>query len=303
MAPPNVMTVFRKMQKGNPRLGDRHTVQMGVKTSANHIFLVQDFEPTATKGVVTITNEGNERANIEEQLLRPLTRGRDVTAWKFDVSGYIIWTHDDVTGEVNKRLAKNALEYFTKHKKRLLRRTDQRKGDPIWTIYRVSKDKLKNRVGWGELSRAMETVLISDTFADSRLGKRRLITIQTVYSIVVDTKALGYVLTELLNSTPVRGFITSFAERARGRYFRHISWTVGLIPLPKAVSDGNMKDPKIKEIIRLSKRMHKDKGPDLEVAVRLDNAIAELYGISRKEVDLLRGYLTTCGVPKPSTVS
>jgi len=31
----------------------------------------------------------------------------------------------------------------------------------------------------------------------------------------------------------VRCFISSFAERARGGYFRHISWTVGLVPLPR----------------------------------------------------------------------
>jgi len=147
----------------------------------------------------------------------------------------------------------------------------------------------------------METVLIPDTFTDEKLGKRRLITIQTVYSIVADSKNFGYVLTALLNSTPVRSFITSFAVRARGRYFRHISWTVGLVPLPKVIADGNMKDPKIKEIIKLSKKMHECKGTNSEVSVQLDRAIAELYGISKKELDLLRDYLIACGVPTLST--
>lgn len=149
----------------------------------------------------------------------------------------------------------------------------------------------------------METVLIPDTFTDKKLGKRRLITIQTVYSIVADSKDFGYVLAALLTSTPVRSFITSFAVRARGRYFRHISWTVGLVPLPKAVAEGSMKNPKIKKIIQLSKKMHECKGGDSEVAVQLDKIIAGLYGISRKELDLLRDYLTTCGVPTLSTAS
>lgn len=303
MAPPNIIKIFRTMQNGKPKLGDKYTVQMGVKTSANAIFLVRDFAPTATKGIATITNEGKERANIEEELLRPLVRGRDISAWDFKVSGHIVWTHDDVTGDVNTKLPKNALDYFTKYKEKLLSRDDYRKGQPVWTIFRVSKDKLKNKVGWGELSRTMETVLIPDTFTEKKLGKRRLITIQTVYSIVADSKDFGYLLAAFLNSTPVRSFITSFAARARGRYFRHISWTVGLIPLPKAITEGNMKDPKIKEIIKLSKRMHKCKGIDSEVAVQLDRAIAELYGISRKELDLLCDYLITCGVSTLSATS
>jgi len=303
MAPPNILRIFRTMQNDKPRLGDIYTVQRGVMTSANDVYLVRDFVPTATKGVVTITNEGDERANIEEELLRPLVRGQDITTWSFKVSGYIIWTHDDVTGDVNEKLPENALEYFTRYKKKLLRRDDYKEGQPMWTIFRVSRGKLKNKIAWGELSKTMETVLLPDIFNNEKLGKRRLITIQTVYSIAANSKDFGYLLAALLNSTPVRSFITSFAERARGRYFRHISWTVGLVPLPKAVAEGNMKDPKIKEIIKLSKRMHECEGADSEVAVQLDDAIAELYGISRKELDLLRDYLITCGVPTPSISS
>jgi len=303
IAPPNIVSIFRTMQNGNPRLGDRYTVQRGVMTSANNIYLVRDFRPTATEGVVTITNEGNEDANVEEELLRPLVRGRDIAAWSFEVSEYIIWTHEDATGDVDEKLPENARKYFNRYRKKLLNRYDYSEDQPIWTIFRVSRNKLRNKVGWGELSRTMETVLLPNTFDDDRLGERLLITLQTVYSLVADNRNFGYVLAGLLNSTPVRSFMTSFAERARGRYFRHISWTVGLVPLPNAIANGNMKDPKIKEIIKLSKRMHDCQGEDSEVAIQLDTAIAELYGISGKEVDLLRGYLTTCGVPKHSTVS
>ena len=55
---------------------------------------------------------------------------------------------------------------------------------------------------------------------------------QTVYFVAESNEANGAKLVVLLNSIPVRVFICSFAERARGGYFRHISWTVGLIPMP-----------------------------------------------------------------------
>ena len=147
IAPPNIIAIFRTMQDCKPRLGDKYTVQRGVMTSANNIYLVRDFAPTATEGVVTITNQGDERANIEEELLRPLVRGRDISAWDFKVSGYIVWAHDDVTGDVNTKLPKNALDYFTKYKEKLLSRDDYRKGQPVWTIFRVSRNKLRTKLG------------------------------------------------------------------------------------------------------------------------------------------------------------
>ena len=117
MAPPNVIIIFR-LQKNQ----DKYTVQMGVKTSANDIFLVRDFAPTATKGIVTITNEGDEKGNVEQEYLRPLVRGRDIGAWNFKVSGYIIWPHDDVIGDVKRKISNNALDYFSVYEKKLLKR-------------------------------------------------------------------------------------------------------------------------------------------------------------------------------------
>jgi len=297
IAPPHIVKIFRKMQNAGSRVGDRYAVQMGVKTSANHIFLVRSITPTATKGVVTITNEGKEQGNIEEELLRPLVRGEDISSWNFKVSGYIIWTHDDDTGEVKTKIPANAFDYFSKYERRLLKRDDYKKGQPIWTIFRVSRYKLKSKVAWGELSRTMEVVFVPDVFADNILGERKLITIQTVYAIAADSEEFGYALAAILNSTPVRSFITSFAERARGRYFRHISWTVGLVPLPKSIAEGNVKDPVVENLIEFSKNMHKCKGEDPTLAYELDKAVAKLYGLSEDDLNQLREYLSSCGVP------
>ncbi|MCP8320024.1 MAG: N-6 DNA methylase [archaeon] len=296
IAPPYIIRLFRTMQRGNPRLGDGYPIRMGVKTSANDIYLVTDFIPTATRGVVTVTNGKREKKNLEEGLLRPVIRGEDIGAWNYKVSGYIIWTHDDA-GKVRSKLPPNASKYFSSYESDLLKRDDYKKGQPIWVIFRVSEEKLKTKVAWGELSRTMETVIVPEFFNDERLGKKKLIAIQTVYFVAADNADLSYAFSALFNSTPVRAFITSFAERARGRYFRHISWTVGLIPLPIAMVEEGIKDPGIQDIIRLSKKMHECKGEGVALADELDKAVARLYGLSDEEVTELRIFLLSCGAP------
>jgi len=297
IAPVNVADIFRKMQRNNPRLGDLLGVQRGVMTSANDIFLVTDFAETATPNVVTIVNEGGEKGNIEIDLLRRFIRGEDISTWKYQAASYILWTHDDETGDVKPTLPNNAEQYFAGYERALLKRDDYKKGQPIWTIFRVSKEKLGKKVAWGELARCLETVVLPESIGDERLGEKKLVPIQTVYFIAVKSLNQGYLFSALFNSTPVRSFIISFAERARGRYFRHISWTVGLVPVPTTVIEGKMKDPVITEIIKLSKKLHENKGEDRELADQLDKAVARLYGLSEGELDELRKYLVACGVP------
>ena len=290
MAPPNIIKILQKMQRGNPRLGDLYPIRMGVKTSANSIYLVKNFTPTATQGIVTVTTEGGEKLNIEKGLLRPLLRGRDVDAWSYQPSGYIIWTHDDKTGKVKTQLPSNALDYFNRHEGKLKGRTDYKKG-PVWTIFRVSREKLKTKVGWPELSRKVETALLQKSFKDDRLGETPLIVNQTVYFITIEDPGLGYALSALLNTTPIRGFITSFAARARGRYFRHFAWTMGLLPIPKALLE---KEENLRALADLSRKLHDAK--EEEAALELDRTAAQLYGIQDDDLTQLRDYLKACGV-------
>lgn len=241
---------------------------------------------------MTVTTEGGEKLNIEKGLLRPLLRGRDVDAWSYQPSGYIIWTHDDKTGEVKAQLPSNALDYFNRHEGRLKGRTDYKKG-PVWTIFRVSREKLKTKVGWAELSRKVETVFLPKNFKDDRLGEASLIVNQTVYFITIEDPGLGYALSALLNTTPIRSFITSFAARARGRYFRHFAWTVGLLPIPKALLEKEG-DQILRELADLSRKLHDAKEED--VALELDRKVAQLYGIQDDDLTQLRDYLKACGV-------
>ena len=73
----------------------------------------------------------------------------------------------------------------------------------------------------------------------------------------------------LLNSTPIRAFIKSFAERAMGGYFRHISRTVGLMPIPNHIDELpiNLKDP-----------------------VKINEAVSKIYRLTNEETKAISDY-------------
>lgn len=241
IAPPNAVKAFRRMQLvelptgfvRNRRLGDTYDIVRGVMTSANDVFLVRKLEKSATKGLMVVETEGGENTVIEEELLAPFIRGEDIAPFKFSSGGHIIWTHNR-KGEVLQKLPRRAKKYFRSKAKILRKRDDYKTGMPTWQIFRVSSKKLKRKAAWHELAKRMEAVLLPEVLSDEVLGKRQLIPIQTVYFIASDDNAFLERMVVLLNSTPVRAFLSAFAERARGSYFRHISWTVALVPLPQS---------------------------------------------------------------------
>jgi hypothetical protein len=168
------------------------------------------------------------------------------------------------------------MDYFTAHEDELTAREDYKEGMPIWTIFRVSKEKLGRKVGWQELDKRMGAVQLPIVFDDAILGKRLLIVLQTVYFVAEDGHTKAIRIEKLLNSTPVRCFISSFAERARGGYFRHISWTVGLVPLPRSLDS---------------------------VSVQSDDnelSITSAYGLTRSQTEALRNYYAFVSGPSQS---
>lgn len=315
LVPPSVLKAFRRMQKGNghPRLllGEmiKQQPQMGVKTSLNDVFIVKRVEavPEAPDEVV-IYAEGfynkrlaeserkQRRARIEKSLLRPLIRGENIGAWHYKVQDYMIWTHDDNTGKVLPDLPTKAKAYFSRFEEKLRHRSDYKKDMPIWQIFRVSQEKLRHRVSWPELSNKLEAVYLPAQGEDSLLGKCLTIPIQTAYILPMDDEAIGYIVAAWLNSLPVRAYVASFAERARGAYFRHISWVLGLLPVPEAIQDllqrKHVPSGPMKEIQRLSQQLHANPlRTDRETMEKQINAIvAKLYQLDDSDVFALEAY-------------
>lgn len=313
LAPPRVREAFSRMligHNGRPRrlLGELESLraQMGVKTAANDVFIVKRIEgvPEAPEEVVVYA-EGyfdqrlpeaerqRYRARIERRLLRPIVRGENIEAWRFRQLDYIIWTHDDGTGRVLPDLPPKARAYFEQHAGVLRRRDDYRRGQPVWTIFRVASDKLGPKVIWQELSSSLGACYCAPNLNAEPADFPIVVPLQTAYLIPVPSSAIGHICAALLNTVPVQAYTASFAERARGAYFRYFSWVVGLVPVPEDVRslfESGTSTPSLEHILRISQALHSDSlrrdRPQLEV--ELDASVARLYHLTGEDIGVMR---------------
>ena len=310
---PEVRVAFDTMQaradrkdRLRPLLGEnrKHRPGRGVLTSLNGVFIVKRVEPTENREEVVIYAEGYDptrrqgreyQARVERSLLRPLIRGKNVEAWGYEAEDYILWTHDDASCRVLKEIPEKAQQYFESHSRSLRNRADYREGMPLWQIFRVSASKLGLKVAWQQLSNELGAVFVPAKIADPLLGESTLITLLTAYLIPVPSEITGLVAGAFLNSLPVRVYATSFAERARGGYFRFTSPVIGLIPLPEqvqAVLEENTLTPVVERMLEISRALHASPNrPDrAPLEEELDRLVAGVYGLSDGELAALRLY-------------
>ncbi len=293
MASPEAIAAFRKMQEGNSLLGEIEPLRprRGVLTDANRFFIVRRFEPSDDPNEVVVEMESGELVRIEKSLLRPLLRGENIRAWRFEVREWILWTHDDVTGEVLKDLPRRAKAYFGRHEKELKNRSGYRQRLPIWTLFSVNPTKLENKVAWQELTNQIDAVFVPALYKG-----QLLVPLHTTYLMPVANKEVGLAIAAWLNSLPVRAYLSAYAERARGSYFRHFAWTVACLPVPRPILrlwEGKKRDLRlVRRMIEISEKMHENhKRPDADkLEDELAHIVAELYGLTEKDLDALQRY-------------
>mgnify|MGYP001626390298 CR=1 FL=1 len=301
MAPPDAIAAFRRMQEDNPLLGELVKPHMGVKTAANKLFIVRRVEPSDDPNEVVVEMESGELVRIERSLLRPLLRGENIQAWRFDVCDWILWTHDDATGEVLKNLPPRAKRYFESHADELRRRSDYRSSQPIWTIFRVSPEKLGDKVAWQRISDRMDAVYVPRLYEG-----QELICLDSAYFIPTKTREIGLAIAAWLNSLPMRTYMMAYSERLRGSYFQHHAWVVACLPVPRPLLrlwEGKKRDLRlVRRMIEISESMHEN--PERSDAEKLEgelaHIVAELYGLTDDEFEALRRYWEFVQVQAPS---
>ena len=300
IAPPEVINVIRKMQN-NVRLGDIIEVNMGVKVARKGLFIIKEFTPTAAEGMIVAITEGGHKVRLEKDVLRLFVRGRDIEPWIFSASDYVIWTHNDENGKVLDNIPSNVNDYFEDHREELISRTDYREGQPIWVIFRVSERKLMDKIAWKLIGKKLEAVMLPRVFDDTQIGEKILIVDNSVYFISVKNEDIGYAISGLLNSTPIRTFIMSFADRHRGGYFEHPAWVISSIPVPRPISSmitlnsqsSNEEKEIFQQLVDLPKKIHEEakKGCiSTDSLEELDRVVARSYDLSENEFEILQKY-------------
>ena len=295
LAPPDVRAVFRRMQGAGPPLG-RHEglrVRRGVMTAANDV-LVGSARPKlgglaeleaggyrrSRRGGGSSRAAGKYRAVVETSGLRPLVRGADIDAFRYDVSGHLVWCHDRNAEPVEPgpRLA----GYLERHRERLESRSGYRTGLPLGAVFRLTEETLGPKVAWHDLSDTLRAVALPAT-ARFDGAARELIPLNTVYFLPTPERETALLLAGLLNSLPVRTFARAVAERAKDARFRFFAWTVSTLPLPIGWADHES----TREVRAVSHQAHRDRGIRPAAQRRLDRAAAALYGLDADDLETL----------------
>lgn len=207
LAAPALLEALECVRGDHPRLGDRLTPQLGVKTGANALFL--DPPPS-----------------VEPALVRLALRGRDVRPFQARPSVRLFFPHDP-TGTVYPRLPASAAGYVARHDAALRARVDYRDGPP-WVLFRVRAALAPYRVVWSDLARQLSATALSGA------GGAETIPLNSCYLVALPDPRWALALSAWLNSTWIRVAARATADLAASGFARFNARVVAELPLPAA---------------------------------------------------------------------
>lgn len=195
---PDATRVARHLGQVFPRVGDRWTPQLGVKTGADELFVVATAAPWT----------------------RAALRGRDVSPWRAPPRTHVLWTHG-ADGKPLERLPHELARLLEPHFDRLRRRSDYRAGAP-WQLFRTALAFAPHRVIWPDLARRLAGAVPP---ADA-------VPLNTVYGIATRTADDAHALAALFNSRWLSALARLVADPARGGFRRFNARVVRGLPVP-----------------------------------------------------------------------
>lgn len=284
LAPPPVRNALRRMQAAGTLLGriDGLRVRRGVETGANDVLIVRELTPRLG-GLVSIRAEGAFRsrvgpttaarfeATVEDERLSPLVRGADIGEWEFTVCRYVIRPPPP---ERERDGQPHLQRYLARHRKRLdrlPRRSGKRLEIPRW------------RVAWHDIASMLRAVVVPASVETAFGDGRPPVLLNTAYQVEAPDEVGALRIAAFLNSTPVRVFAATIAERAKDAHFRFFAWTVSMLPIPGALRDG----ADAATIERISRNAHANGGISDDEQESLDALVCRAFGLTPKERDSL----------------
>ena len=261
LVPPEVVSILRRIHE---RLGTLEQSLgrkplMGVKTGANGAFFLGE---ASVRGDELVTADG---CRIPAEAVCRTVRGRDLQRWCVSASHWMLWPP-----RAGWRTPPAWLEALAA--KRALDPSKLR-------LAFVRAEHVGTKVVWKDVSRGMAAAVM----ADSVLAGARafpLVPNQTLYCLDAVSLDEAHAIAAVLNSSIVNALLLSVAERAKDAHYRFFGRTVAGVPWPDL-------RPEWEVLVRLSRKAHR--GADVTDAI--DVAVARLYGVTGREVRVLREFV------------
>lgn len=194
--------IARRLRARFPTVGDRWTPQLGVKTGADDVFLL-DRECFGA---------------------RPAIRGRDIRPWRCEPHRFVVWTHG-ADGKPLSRLPKQLRELLAPHDERLRRRADYR-GGAAWQLFRTGLALAPHRVIWPDIGKRLSAAV----------PERDAVPLNTVYGIATRQAGDAAALAALFNTRWLTALARLVADPARGGFRRFNARVVRGLPIPSSGS-------------------------------------------------------------------
>jgi len=301
IAPPAVAGAIRRMQAAGAPLGTDVglRVRRGVVTGANDVLIAKQALPKLGD-LALIRTEGHRRAGregraaaeiaryealVEASALRPLIRGSDISAWKLQTSGHVIWAHEDAAGRPSPVGPRTEL-YLRQHEAVLRQRSGWREILPLGAVFRVSVDTLGPKVAWHDIAADLKAVALPARVAGLNGTPVPLVPLNTVYFAATGCDDDALLLAAYLNALPARVFARAVAERAKDARFRFQAWTLALLPLPPNWRHGRAAE----RMRRLSHEAHQKGCIHPAHRAELDQLAGQLHGLTPEDLSAMAGF-------------
>lgn len=259
-----------------PSIKMRFDVRRGICTGANDVYVCKRIGDIANTSesisaiddtqIVQFAYE-NAIVPIESTLIYDVLRGCDIRPYCAKPQQNIVIPHNmALLSQPLRSLPPHAQRWF----ERVAPRLDERKTTrpPLrHAIAGASPTLNHKKVVWRDIAQRFEASYCNDI---------KIIPINTVYYIPVQTDDEGYLLAAWLNSAYVRNYCNTRAEHARGGYRRFFAWLVDTIPWP---FDDTLAKPYIAKLSTLSRKAH-------DIASKIETPNSALATI-QNDIDLL----------------
>lgn len=261
LVPPQVASILHRLRERyrSFELAVGRRPFMGVKTGDNRSF----FLDGTLRGAHLVTTDG---FYVPFSALCRCVRGRDLQRWRVHESRWMLWPQ----GWSGAKKPPRWLEKLAA----------ARELEPeAFRLSFVRAEHVGIKVAWKDLSRGLAAAVLPDAVHVNEVAFP-LVPNQTLYAVDAVSLDEAYAIAAVLNSTIAGALLVAVAERAKDAHYRYFGRTVAAMPWPDVHAEEEA-------LVRLSRRAHRGK----DVQQEIDAVVAHAYGVSDRELEVLRAFL------------